>query len=213
MEELDLLKKDWKRNENSFTQVSENEIYKMIHRNSSSVVKWIMIIGILEFLFLTGLGFYFADDSYTKSLEKFHIDTLMTILTFVNYAVCIGFIFHFYKNFKNISTTDSSRMLMKNILKARKTVKYYVAYNLSMACIIFIIILISSCIYDETTINTISKINSQENAFLTWAGFIGGILFVLALLLGLFWLFYKLIYGFLLRKLYRNYQELKKIDL
>ena len=104
-------------------------------------------------------------------------------------------------------------MLMKNILKARKTVKYYVAYNLSMACIIFIIILISSCIYDETTINTISKINSQENAFLTWAGFIGGILFVLALLLGLFWLFYKLIYGFLLRKLYRNYQELKKIDL
>ena len=80
------------------SHVSENEIYKMIHRNSSSVVKWIMIIGILEFLFLTGLGFYFADDSYTKSLEKFHIDTLMTILTFVNYAVCIGFIFHFYKN-------------------------------------------------------------------------------------------------------------------
>jgi len=35
MEELDLLKKDWKKNENSFKQVSENEIYKMIHRNSS----------------------------------------------------------------------------------------------------------------------------------------------------------------------------------
>ena len=33
MEELDLLKKDWKKNENSFEQVSETSIYKMIHKN------------------------------------------------------------------------------------------------------------------------------------------------------------------------------------
>ena len=33
MEELDLLKKAWKENENSFQQVSENQIYRMIHKN------------------------------------------------------------------------------------------------------------------------------------------------------------------------------------
>jgi hypothetical protein len=35
----------------------------------------------------------------------------------------------------------------------------------------------------------------------------------LLLFVGLFWLFYRLIYGILLKKLYRNYHELKKIDL
>lgn len=213
MEELDLLKKDWKKNENSFKQISENEIYKMIHKNSSSVVKWIMIIGIIEFSILTSLGFFVADDNYTKSLEKFHIDTLMTILTFLNYAICMGFISLFYKNFKQISTTDSARKLMKNILKARKTVQYYVFYNLSMFAIIFIIILISSCLYDENTTKLLSKISNHDNALLTWAGLIGGILFAFGIMLGLFWLFYKLVYGFLLQKLHRNYQELKKIDL
>jgi hypothetical protein len=29
----------------------------------------------------------------------------------------------------------------------------------------------------------------------------------------LFWLFYKVLYGILLKRLYRNYNELKKIDL
>jgi predicted PurR-regulated permease PerM len=30
---------------------------------------------------------------------------------------------------------------------------------------------------------------------------------------GIFWLFYRLLYGILLRRLYVNYKELKKIDL
>lgn len=211
MEELDLLKKAWKKNENSFKQVSEMEIYKMIHKNSSSVVKWIMIIGIIEFLLFTSLGIFVSDDNYSKNLEKFHINTLMTVLTFLNYTVVISFIFLFYKNFKRISTTDSSRKLMKDILKARKTVQFYVWYNLSMFAIIFIIIMISYCIYDENTAKMLSQINKHENAFVTWLGFIGGILLVLLVMLSLFWLFYKVIYGFLLRKLYKNYKELKKV--
>ena len=40
MKELDLLKKDWQKSDNSFEQVSEIEIYKMIHKKSSSIVKW-----------------------------------------------------------------------------------------------------------------------------------------------------------------------------
>jgi hypothetical protein len=33
-----------------------------------------------------------------------------------------------------------------------------------------------------------------------------------AIFLGLFWLFYQLIYGILLKKLNRNYKELAKLD-
>jgi hypothetical protein len=31
--------------------------------------------------------------------------------------------------------------------------------------------------------------------------------------IGVFWLFYRLLYGILLRRLYANYKELEKIDL
>ena len=40
---------------------------------------------------------------------------------------------------------------------------------------------------------------------------LGGFFFVLIILF-LFWLFYKLLYGILLRRLQKNYNELKKID-
>ena len=61
MKELDLLKKDWKKNANSFEQISETEIYKMIHKKSSSIVKWILIISILEILFWTVSNFFFRN--------------------------------------------------------------------------------------------------------------------------------------------------------
>jgi len=213
MEELDLLKKDWKKNENSFKQVSENEIYKMIHKNSSSVVKWILIIGIIEFVVITTLGIFMPDDNYSKTLEKNHIGTLMTILTVINYCIVIGFIYLFYKNFKNISTTDSVRKLMKNILNTRKTVQYYVWYNLGMFVLIFIIILFSFCFYDEKFNEMFDKVQLKENAGLIWSAIIGSFIIVFAVMFSLLWLFYKVIYGFLLRKLHKNYQELKKIDL
>ena len=38
-------------------------------------------------------------------------------------------------------------------------------------------------------------------------------LLTIVVFVGLFWLFYRLLYGILLRKLNSNYKELKKIDL
>lgn len=213
MEELDLLKKDWKKNEGSFRQISEMEIYKMIHKSSSSVVKWILVISIIEFVLLTGLGLIVADDEYTKRLETMHILTIMNVLTYLNYAIVIGFIYVFYKNFRSISVMDSSRKLMKSILKARKTVQYYIWYNLSMFVIIFILVMISSCYYDKNMIAMYDQISKSDHATIIWivTGLIGFATF--AVMFGLFWLFYRLVYGFLLRKLYKNYEELRKIEI
>jgi DNA-binding CsgD family transcriptional regulator len=49
-ERAGFIKKDWQKSDNSFNQISETEIYKMIHKKSSSIVKWILIISILEVL-------------------------------------------------------------------------------------------------------------------------------------------------------------------
>ena len=51
MDELDLLKKDWKKQEGNYPKLSYDEIYKMIWKKSSSIVKWIFVISIIEFLF------------------------------------------------------------------------------------------------------------------------------------------------------------------
>ena len=59
MKELDLLKKDWQK-DTAFEQVSEVEIYKMLHKKSSSIVKWILIVSLLEFVVLNATAFAFS---------------------------------------------------------------------------------------------------------------------------------------------------------
>jgi ABC-type multidrug transport system fused ATPase/permease subunit len=206
MEELDLLKKDWQKNENSFEQVSEMEIYKMLHKKSSSIVKWILIISILEVLLWTGISLLFNTDDYLKEIHGESYIALFKYLTVFNYSVVTVFILIFYKNYKNISTITSTKQLMSDILKTRKTVKYYVWYNLGMIVFSMIIGFVLAFSLNpkvhELTLNT--KVFTLT--ILLCGAF-------LLLFVGLFWLFYRLIYGILLKKLYRNYHELKKIDL
>jgi hypothetical protein len=82
MKELDLLKKDWQKNKDSFEQISEIEIYKMIHKKSSSIVKWILIISILEVLLWTSLSLIFNADDY---LEKINSEGFVSYLKIFNY--------------------------------------------------------------------------------------------------------------------------------
>jgi hypothetical protein len=206
MEELDLLKKDWKRNANSFEQISEVEIYKMLHKKSSSIVKWILIISILEVLLWTAISvFYNMDDYLKKNHGEFLID-FFKYFTILNYAVVAVFIYFFYKNYVQISTITSTKQLMKDIIKTRKTVQYYVWYQLGMMSVSMIIGFITAF-----TINPeIHKLleNQKAMVIIILICFISLVLFVT-----IFWLFYRLIYGRLLRRLLNNYKELKKIDL
>ena len=210
-EELDLLKKAWKKDPHVYEQVTENQIYKMIHKRSSSIVKWILMISIAEFVLWSVIGLFFVDENYLKTLEMYHIETLFKVISVLNYAVVIFFIFMFYKNFKTISTTDTVKKLMNSIIKTRKTVQYYIWYNLGMFAFIFIIVVISQIIYDPN-INSLIDSTKDVNPQVFWI-IIGLTYFVLfALTFGLFWLFYRLIYGFLMKRLHKNFEELKKID-
>ena len=80
MDELELLKKDWKNNNEQFKQVSENEIYGMLQKSSSSIVKWIFIISIFEIILWTILGFLTNNDSYWQMLNKYHLKSFMLVI-------------------------------------------------------------------------------------------------------------------------------------
>ena len=131
MKELDLLKKAWKKDNTSYEQLSEGTLYNMIHKRSSSIVKWILIISILEFMVLRGTDlFMLLDEKYKKEMVVAHLYNFEVIITIINFIVLTFFIALFYKNFKVINTGSSIKKLMKDILNTRKIVKYYVWYNL-----------------------------------------------------------------------------------
>ncbi|MBE0391334.1 hypothetical protein HNQ02_001047 [Flavobacterium sp. 7E] len=210
MKELDLLKKDWKKNENSFEQVSEIDIYKMIHKKSSSIVKWILIISILEILLWTAVNICFDTDHYTKPINAPGLMFLSKSLNYCGYAITLVFVYLFYRNYIKISATVSTKYLMKDILRTRKTVQYYVIYNLAMIIINFIIAFIISLKYvPEITLLSEKIANNSKVMLIT----VVVAIMTIAVFFGFFWLFYRLLYGILLRRLLTNYKELKKIDL
>ncbi len=209
MKELDLLKKDWQKND-AFEQVSEVDIYKMLHAKSSSIVKWIFIISILEILLWTLISLIFNTDDYLKKIKHEELDVYFEILTYFNYAVILVFIYLFYKNYVAISTTVSTKQLMKDILKTRKTVQCYVWYNLGMVGFSMMLGFFMAFTYNPEVVALMDKIDNNTKIMVIT---IGIFVFIIAAFLGIFWLFYRLLYGILLRRLYANYKELKKIDL
>ena len=202
MDELEILKKDWKKSENTFGQVSETEIYGMLHKRSSSLVKWILIISIIEFIVLNGFGFFIADKEM-DNFEKLH--PYLSIIENVNYLILLGFIFLFYKNYKSICVLNSSTKLIKDIIKTRKIVNYYIYWN----------VFISSFLGSFAFIDGFNASYRQANPNaeeLSQTGFIIIFLFSMLFVVGIVFGFYKLLYGILLNRLNKNYKELQKMD-
>ena len=138
MDNLDLLKKDWKKQEKSIPQLSYDELYKLIWKRSSSIVKWIFFISIIEFGLGAVLNIFIADDEYWAKMEEYNLTLFLIITYVVSYLVTFYFIYKFYKNYKAINATDSAAVLMKTILKVRKTVKYYIGFILLSSGFVFI---------------------------------------------------------------------------
>ncbi len=210
MDELDLLKKDWNRQQGNYPKLTYDQIYKMIWKRSHSIVKWIFYISVIELLAGTIINIIFSGDKYWQKIEMNDLSEVVTILYVVSYAITFYFIYRFYRNYKRISTTDDASTLMKNILKTRKTVKYYIAYVLISTGVVVVGVLTYMILnHTPTEVNDISNYTFKT---LDWIKFIGVSALVLTVLLGLIWLFYRLLYGILLRRLKKNYVELKKLE-
>ena len=212
MEPLDKLKKDWKKNEGKYPKFSEKEIYAMLHKRSSSIVKWILIISILEFIFWIGLSFLMKDSPNTKRIDNLHLDYITIPMTVLSYGIIIYFFILFYINYKKISATDNAKTLMSNILKTRKAVSNYIFVNISYIIISSLIILVLFFYYDPSLIEALHQFEQKGNTGEFYLVYFGLTLAILAVFVIIIWFFYRLIYGILLKRLKRNYDELKKLD-
>lgn len=205
MKELDLLKKDWQKSGDSFEQVSEIEIYKMLHAKSSSIVKWILIVSILEFVVLNGISLLLNDPKYDAFMR---LHPYISFLEKFNYGVIVVFIYLFYKNFKSISVLNSSKTLIKHILKTRRIVTYYIYWNIIIGGFTGALSGVEG--FNEGYNSGSAHLGNHKPVL--EANFIT-ITVMALLIMGFIWLFYKLLYGRFLSKLKENYTELKKIDL
>ena len=212
MDELELLKKDWQKDDNNYPKLSYNEIYKMILKKSSSIVKWIFIISILEFILWAVISYTLKDADYNQRFKEYHAESIMTPLIILGYVVIAYFLYKFFMNYRNISVTDNAKVLMENILKTRRTVKQYVAVNLGFMVVTAFVVLGIQFNRDEEMISIIEKASANGELFKFYAVTIIVTLLVLALIVGVLLLFYYLIYGILLKRLNKNYRELKRLE-
>ena len=209
MDELELLKKDWKENKSDdFKNYTEKELFAMTKKRSVSIARWVFIIALLELGFWILIG-YLASSSEGSKLEDIPfvdvVFNVMDIISILSPFVFIGSLL--YLNFK-IRTEENPKKLMEKILLMKKCIQWYIRIFLGEIVVFFIISMILT-FYIEY--NTLEGKELEELYFFAFIVFIPllMIIFIFALFLRFI---YHLVYGKLLYKLKQNYEELSRME-
>ena len=150
MDELELLKKDWKENKSDdFKNYTEKELFAMTKKRSVSIAKWVFIIALLELGFWFLIGYLMPSSSEDKEyyevlnnipLIKGILYVLGEFATYLPY-VFIGLLL--YLNFK-IKREENPKKLMEKILLMKKCIQWYIRIFLGEIVVFFIISMILS---------------------------------------------------------------------
>ena len=211
MDELELLKKDWQKKDSDYPTFSYEQIYKFLHKKSSSIVKWIFVICMAEFIFWGAINL-FIPESYLEIYEKFNLKSFLKIIQVMHYVVLLIFIFYFYKNYKAISVTDTTSSLMQRIIRTRRTVNYYVYYNIILYVVLSIIVNVIMFSNPDALIAAFELDDLPSEQGRTVSILLVAQIISLVLVIGLLWGYYRIIYGILLRRLNKNYKELADLE-
>lgn len=213
-DELEILKSDWKKRQQNLPKLSYNEIYKMLYKKSTTIVKWIFIISIAELIFWTSLSLITPQSTH-EVLDLLGLTKYLLIFNIIHYIIFIGFIVVFFKNYASIKVTDNTKQLMASILKTRKTVRFFVIYNVTGFALLLILLNLLYYFQGDLLFEYFSQENGvayQDKETLMLSFYIVNIIFGIVML-GLVLLFYRIVYGIFLKRLKKNYNELAKIEI
>jgi len=214
MDQLDILKQNWQSQTTDAPRFTKDQLGGLLAKRSSSIVKWLFIIAIIEFAFFIVLGM--ASHLHNQSSNIDVIGQMGNVFYYgsslLHYVVIFIFIYLFYQNYKNISTSQPTRSLMDAILKTRRTMKWYIWYNLTYMMVVGMIATVIVIPQDPKIIELMAspKMAGHETAF--YLIVLGASFVVFLIICVIMYLIYLLIYGILLRKLKRNYHELKRME-
>ncbi|MEM6721789.1 MAG: hypothetical protein AAF611_20845 [Bacteroidota bacterium] len=206
MEELDLLKKDWKKQEAHQPKLSYNDIDNMMLKKSSSLVKWVFYVSLLEL----GFGIAIVLLALLIQPDILNDSSMPSWLNWFFYAssvVVFYFIYKFFINYKKISTTSSIKDLMANIMTTRRTVKHYIMYSLSVIAFTVCIAIPTGFIEGAGGVQKFTAEATLSQYLFLAVGTIIAACLVVAVFYGV----YYLLYGLLTKQLKKNYKELKQL--
>ncbi|UXD69022.1 hypothetical protein MUK51_17715 [Sphingobacterium faecium] len=202
MDELDQFKKQWQEDEN-FIKVDQTDIKTMLHKSSTSIVKWIFMISLIE-LSLGIILSLLLPSSNRDELPFFHFVDYASEVVF--YCAIAYFIYNFFKSYTNISSTSSTKNLLSRILETRKHVENYIKFNIYFIMYSFFISFV------ELAIRKINLANQWGANFLKVIAIAVLITLVACLFISIFKFYYKIVYRRLLKKLNNNYEELTRLE-
>ena len=215
MEELELLKKDWQKKEaKNFPKLTKDDIYKMLLKKSSSSVKWIFIISIVEFVVaLFGIGFYLTIKPEKNPYKDLGITLEANIFEGISLIILIYFMYRFYKSYRTISVTDNAKKLMETIIKTRKVVKKYISIMLVLIGVFFFYVTLLTTFSAPKIRDLVTEMgNNGDSTFWIYVLIVVIALVLTAAVLGLCAFLYFIFYGLLLRRLKKNYKEIKQLE-
>ena len=216
--DLDDFKKTWQQ-EPVQPKYNTSEIELMLNKSSRNYVKYILWISIVEFILIFGVNLYYTylgeeTADLTNVLGKLGIDNsedfkntltqIYLVLKIVSLSMTAAFIYFFYQNYRKINVESNLKKLILQIIRFKKTVQLFILANIVLL-IVFSLIL---GIY-------IFSVFSQQNIELTNStmfGFFTGLLVTVGISVVLIWLYYRVVYGFILKRLGRNLDQLRKIE-
>ena len=213
MDELELLKKNWKENKSDdFKNYTEQELFAMTKKRSVSIAKWVFIIALLELGFWFLIGYLMPSSEDKEYYEVLNNIPLIKGILYVlgEFAAYLPYVFIgllLYLNFK-IKREENPKKLMAKILLMKKCIQWYIRIFLGEIVVFFIISMILS-FYIES--NSLEGKELEELYLFAFVMFIPLLMFIFIFALFLRFI-YHLVYGKLLHKLKQNYEELNRME-
>lgn len=216
--DLDSFKKTWQEQPVQ-PKYDSTEILQMLNRKSRNYVKYIFWISVVEFLFFSVLGvFYFfqgdESDSFRKILEKLgaqespevenNFDFAYLAIKIIGLMITAYFVFKFYQNYRKIKIEENLKGLITRIIKFKNTVNAFI--------LISIVLLVAFTLVFSAFIFYILNSQNIQPSSSNLAIVIVGTIVSMVLCILLIWLYYRLVYGIIIRKLDKNLKQLKDID-
>ncbi|MBW8523118.1 beta-carotene 15,15'-monooxygenase [Chryseobacterium chendengshani] len=216
--DLDSFKKAWQ--EQPVQQkYDNNEILNMLNRKSRNYMKYIFWISVAEFSFFTIFGLFYIlqnkeSNTFLTSLQKLgveknheletNLDSIYLIIKIVSLLVTGYFVIQFYQNYRKIKVEEDLKIFITRIINFKKTVNAFIVTNI----VLFVLFTATFTVFVFYVLN-------DQNIQITASaktGFIIGILISTLLCIFLIWIYYRLVYGIIMKRLDKNLKQLKEIE-
>lgn len=216
--DLDSFKKTWQEQPVQ-PKYDNSEILQMLNRKSRNYVKYIFWISVFEFLFFSVLGlFYFfqdnESDSFRKILEKLGTEEAPEVennfghfylaIKLLSVLITAYFVLKFYQNYRKIKIEENLKGLITRIISFKKTVNAFILISIVLL-LAFTFVLIAFIFY---TLNSQNIQPSGSDLMVI----IVAITISTLLAISMIWVYYRLVYGSIIKKLDKNLEQLKGID-